>query len=311
MTTWQLNTPVAFIIFNRPNTTSRVFEVIRQAKPPKLLVIADGARNNHLNDQQNCAATRAIIDKIDWNCELLKNYSDYNLGCRDRVSSGLNWVFEQVSEAIILEDDCLPHPSFFRFCEELLTKYRDDSRIMHISGDNFQLGKKRTQASYYFSRYNHCWGWASWRRAWHYYDVDMKLWSHIRDGNWLYDILGNSNYVKDWHKNFQGSCDRIIDSWDYQWAFACWVQSGLSILPNQNLVSNIGFSRGGTHTLRKNLLADLPLNAMEFPLNHPIAIARDLKADDYTQKLLFSRSLISKIRRRLWVNSSRNIFSRL
>lgn len=311
MTTWQLNTPVAFIIFNRPDTTSRVFEVIRQVKPPKLLVIADGARENHPSDQQNCAATRKIVEQIDWDCEVIKNYSDRNLGCRDRVSSGLDWVFAQVAEAIILEDDCLPHPSFFRFCEELLTKYRDEPRIMHISGDNFQLGKKRTQDSYYFSHYNHCWGWASWSRAWQYYDVDMKLWSHIRDSNWLYGILGNSNYVKDWHKNFQGSYDRNINSWDYQWTFACWIQRGLSILPNQNLITNIGFDGEGTHTLRKNLLADLPLSTMEFPLKHPMDMARDSQADEHTQKLLFSRSLISKIRRRVWISASRNVFSSL
>lgn len=185
MTTWQLNTPVAFIIFNRPDTTRRVFEMIRQAQPPKLLVIADGARENHPSDRQNCAAAKGIIAEVDWDCEVTTNYSDRNLGCRDRLASGLNWVFEQVPEAIILEDDCLPHSSFFRFCEEMLLKYRNDNRIMHIGGNNFQMQKSRTNDSYYFSRYNHCWGWASWGRAWQHYDVDMKLWNLIKDGDWL------------------------------------------------------------------------------------------------------------------------------
>ena len=152
------STPVAFIIFNRPDTTKRVFAEIAKARPPKLLVIADGPRADHPADVEKCAAVRAIIDGVDWDCEVLKNYSDVNLGCKRRVSSGLDWVFDTVEEAIILEDDCLPHPTFFRFCEEMLEKYRDDKRIAMISGDNLQFGRKRTGYSYYFSRYPHIWG---------------------------------------------------------------------------------------------------------------------------------------------------------
>src|SRR5512139_3287315 len=176
MSDWQLKTPVAFIIFNRPDTAERVFAEIAKARPPKLLVVADGPRANRSGEAEKCAATRAIIDRVDWDCEVLTNFSDTNLGCKNRVSSGIDWVFEQVPEAIILEDDCLPHPTFFRFCEELLERYRDDERIGMISGDNFQLGQKRTDASYYFSRYNHIWGWASWRRAWRHYDREASAW---------------------------------------------------------------------------------------------------------------------------------------
>jgi len=309
MTTWQLSTPVAFIIFNRPDTTRQVFERIRQAKPPKMLIVADGARENYPSDRQNCAETRAIIEQIDWDCEVLTNYCDRNLGCRQRVATGLDWIFEQVPEAIILEDDCLPDPSFFRFCEEMLIRYRDDSRIMHISGDNFQLGRKRTEDSYYFSRYNHCWGWASWRRAWRYYDADMKLWSLIRDSNWLQDILEDRSSARQWNQNFQKIYDFITDSWDYQWTFACWLHSGLSILPNTNLITNIGFSKSATHTFRRNLFADLPMHPLSFPLQHPVAMIRDRQADNYTERLIFSRNLTSRIRRKFWLNSTRNIFT--
>ncbi|MFM7711944.1 MAG: glycosyltransferase family 2 protein, partial [Microcystis sp.] len=142
-----------------PDTTARVFEAIRQAKPPKLLVVADGPRADRADDIEKCKAARAIIEGVDWDCEVLTNYSDVNLGCKNRVSSGLNWVFDTVEEAIILEDDCVPDPTFFRFCEELLEYYRHDQRIMVISGNNFQFGKKRTGYSYYFSVYTHCWGW--------------------------------------------------------------------------------------------------------------------------------------------------------
>ena len=152
MADWQLNTPVVLIIFNRPDTTAKVFEAIRQAKPSQLLVIADGPRPEKPGEAEKCAATRAIIDRIDWDCEVLKNYSEINLGCQQRVSSGLDWVFQTVETAIILEDDCLPHPTFFRFCAELLAKYRDEPRVMAISGDNFQCGQNsETDKSYYFS----------------------------------------------------------------------------------------------------------------------------------------------------------------
>jgi hypothetical protein len=240
MSNYKIQTPVAFIIFKRPDTTARVFEAIRQAKPPKLLVIADGPRPDRLGEDQECAATRAIIDQVDWDCEVLKNYADVNLGCLHRVSSGLNWVFDMVEEAIILEDDCLPHPTFFRFAEELLDRYRDDQRMLSISGQNVQFGRKRTDYSYYFSVYNHCWSWASWRRAWQHYDLDMKLWPEVRDGNFLVDVLGDSHAAKVWTNTFQLCYERKIDSWAYRWTLASFIQNGMNILANVNLVSNIG-----------------------------------------------------------------------
>ena len=159
-----LKTPVAFIIFNRPSLTQIVFNTIRQAKPKQLFVIADGAR--FPEEKEKCQQARDIIRQVDWDCEVLANYSDVNLGCGKRISSGISWVFEHVEAAIILEDDCLPHLSFFRYCENLLDYYRDDERVMAIGGDNFQDGNKKTPYSYYFSKYPHVWGWATWRRAW-------------------------------------------------------------------------------------------------------------------------------------------------
>ena len=182
MTNWKLETPVAFLVFNRPHTTDKVFSEIAAANPRKLLIVADGPRPDQPGEAERCVAVRAIVDRVDWDCEVLTNYSDINLGCKARISSGLDWVFDTVEEAIVLEDDCLPHPSFFRFCEELLVKYRDDERIAQIGGVNFQSGRRRTNYSYYFSRYAHIWGWATWRRAWRHYDVALKAWPLIRDG---------------------------------------------------------------------------------------------------------------------------------
>jgi hypothetical protein len=288
MSNYQIQTPVAFIIFKRPQETQKVFAEIRKVKPPKLLVVADGPRADRPGEDQECAQARAIIDRVDWDCEVLKNYADVNLGCRRRVSSGINWVFDTVEEAIIIEDDCLPHPTFFRFAEELLDRYRDDRRIMSISGQNVQFGRKRTDYSYYFSRYNHCWSWASWRRAWQHYDLDMKLWPEIRDGNFLADVLGDSHAVKVWTKTFQLCYEGKIDTWDFQWAFASFIQNGMNILANVNLASNIGHGTGATHTGdASSPYNNMPAEALTFPMKHPPFAIRDTQADNFTQNTLY------------------------
>lgn len=300
-----IKTPVVLLIFNRPDTTEKVFKTIRQAKPSKLLVVADGARSDRPCEAEKCYATRKIIDRVDWDCEVLTNYSEVNLGCKVRVSTGLDWVFNQVEEAIILEDDCLPHSSFFRFCEELLDYYRDDRRIMVISGDNFQLGRKRTNYSYYFSRYNHCWGWATWKRAWQHYDIDMKLWQQIREDDWLKFILEEPHTAKYWQKIFQNVYEEKVNSWAFRWTFACWLQSGLTVLPNVNLVSNIGFGTEGTHTTKtKNIFANLPVEEIDFPLQHPPFVIRDAQADRFTQKYNYSLPLTKRL-----INKTQKVLS--
>ncbi len=299
MINFQIKTPVVFIIFNRPETTKRVFAEIAKARPPQLLVIADGPRGGHPDDAEKCAAVRAIIDSVDWDCEVLKNYSDVNLGCKRRISSGLDWVFDTVEEAIILEDDCLPHPTFFRFCEEMLEKYRNDERIAMISGDNFQFSRKRTGYSYYFSRYNHIWGWASWRRSWDNYDVDMKMWPEIRDGGWLEDLLGEKKSFWYWKYKFEKVHQGKIDTWDYQWTFACWIQNALTIIPNVNLISNIGFGIKAEHTKDKDKFAEMEIESMIDPILHPNYILRDSKADLFVEKKMFSGSLISRVIKRV------------
>ena len=279
-----MKTPVAFIFFNRPDTTQRVFEEIRKARPPLLLLVADGPRPGHPSDVEKCAQTRAIVDQVDWDCEIRKNYSEVNFGCRKRVSSGLDWVFSEVEEAIILEDDCLPHPSFFKFCEELLGKYRDNDRIGHIGGVDFQFGRKRGPYSYYFSRYTHIWGWASWRRAWKGYDPNLALWPKLKKEKWLRHFLGHLSLVGYWTNIFDRVYQRGIDTWDYQWTFHCWTQNRLAIIPNVNLISNIGFDTNATHTMGQSKFNSMETEAMEFPLSHPLVIMRDPAADEYTEK---------------------------
>jgi len=301
---WHLKTPVTFIIFNRPETTARVFEEIRRARPRKLLLIADGPRLDHSGEAGNVAAARAIVEHVDWPCEVQKNYSDINLGCKQRVSSGLDWVFQTVEEAIILEDDFLPHPTFFRFCEELLEKYRDDERVMHISGDNFQFGLKRGKSSYYFSRYVHVWGWASWRRAWQHYDVKIKQWACNKNHQMFLREFTNPAEKRFWNTKWNGVCMDKIDTWDFQWVFACLAQQSLSIVPNVNLVSNIGFGKDSTHTVGISILADIPTAAMEFPLVSPTSFAQEVDADENVANLFFRPGLIKHIlgQVRLWLH---------
>lgn len=294
MTDWQLTTPVAFLVFNRPDTTIRVFEEIRRARPPKLLVVADGPRSDRPGESEKCRAVRAIIDTVDWPCTVLKNYSNVNLGCKVRVSSGLDWVFEKAEEVIILEDDCLPHPSFFRYCEELLERYRHDERIGIISGDIFQFSKKRTHDSYYFSRIALIWGWASWRRTWKHYDVEIKLWPTIKKGGWLADIFQNNNVAAYWNNIFDVVFCNKCDTWDYQLNFACFINNMVNIVPNVNLISNIGFGSDATRTKGKNKRSELPLVEMRFPLVHPQYIIHDTLADAIKEKMEFSFPTISE-----------------
>lgn len=290
MSTWQLRTPVVLIIFNRTDTTQRVFDAIREVKPLKLLVISDAPRINREGEAEQCEATRAIINQVDWECEVLTNHSNINLGPRKRISSGLDWVFEQVEEAIVLEHDCLPGATFFRYCEELLEKYRDDERIMIISGNNLQFGRKRNQHSYYFSRYIHIWGWATWRRAWEKYDVSIPKWNELKDSSWLSDLLDNQQAVMYW----SGIFDAIIsgyDTWDYSLVFSLWINEGLSISPQVNLVSNIGFGENAENCKNiSSILANMLVEELEFPLQHPAVISRHEEADDFTENHFFSAS---------------------
>jgi hypothetical protein len=293
-------TPVLFLVFNRPNTTAKVFEQIRLAKPSKLYIAADGPRVSVPSDIEKCRQVRDIASNVDWPCEVKTLFREQNLGCKKAVSSAITWFFENEEEGIILEDDTLPHPTFFRFCDELLDKYRDDRRVMMISGDNFQFGQKRTSYSYYFSRYNHIWGWASWRRAWKYYDVDMKLWPEVRDSSWLNDVFEYPRDAKYWEDVLQRVYLASVDTWDAQWTFACWLHSGLTILPNASLVSNIGFNVEATHTKYKdNPISNIPVEAMKFPIAHPDIILRDAWADDFTQKIVFNPSILYNLSQKI------------
>jgi hypothetical protein len=276
--------PILFVIFNRPETEQIVFNEIKKIKPQKLFVTADGPREGKKGEKEKCEAARKIIDQIDWNCEVYKNYSDVNLGCKRGVSSGIDWFFKNVEQGIILEDDCLPNPTFFRFCEEILDRYRDDDRIGMVSGDNFQFGKIKNDYSYYFSRYSHIWGWATWRRAWRAYDVNMALWPEVKGKKALSAVFNRDRDMLYWSLIFDDVYRGKVDAWDYQWSFTCFINSYLAVMPSRNLISNIGIGGvGATHTKNKSKFADMKIQELEFPLRHPGFVLRDAESDKIVQ----------------------------
>lgn len=274
-------TPILFLIFNRPDLTRRVFEKIKEIQPKYLYVAADGPRKDKIGEYELCEETRATI-KIDWDCELKTLYRTENLGCGLSVSEAITWFFEQVEYGIILEDDCLPNNSFFEFCSMLLEYYRNNETIMHIGGTNSQFGIKRNNYSYYFSKYPHIWGWATWQRAWknykYFFQTDRK---NIEKIFKYYDFsLKEKKY---WFEHLDMlNSNNNIDTWDIQWTFSCWLNKGITIVPNFNLISNLGFNENATHTLSvESKLANIPTNEIQ-SITHPNSIIINKQADKYT-----------------------------
>jgi hypothetical protein len=294
---------VLFLVFNRPDTTARVFEAIRAARPRRLYVAADGPRAQRPGEDERCRAVRRIATAVDWPCEVSTLMRQENLGCKRAVSSAISWFFDNEQEGVILEDDCVPDPSFFPYCDELLERYRDDSRVMCISGDNFISSTWKPLSSYYFSRYVHIWGWASWRRAWRFYDVDMTAWRAGAQREVLEQVLPALPIARDhWRRHFEAVSNGEIDTWDYQWAYACWKQGGLCSIPAVNMISNIGFGQDATHTVSpESKLANLPVDALHLPLRHPASCEADEDADRWSSEHVFGiptrRLSIARLRR--------------
>jgi len=294
--TWRLSTPVVFLIFNRPETTNRVFEKIRESRPPKLLIVADGPRQDKPDDVEKCRAARSVIRRVDWECEVSTCISDVNLGCMSRVSTGLAWAFNQVEEAIILEDDCLPHPRFFRFCEEMLHLYRNDERVMMITGTNYLLDTLDTEESYCFSRYFAVWGWASWRRAWRNYDCDMTGWKEMKRHGQVRSFYSQEYMCKHVAGMFDGAYEHRINSWAIRWFYACLFNNGLCIVPRVNLISNIGIEGAHSSKVTPNHL--FPVFDIDTEnLKHPNYVMPNRLYDDRFFQLKFNKSLVSKLAR--------------
>ena len=282
-----LQVPVAFMVFNRPGTTQRVFDAIAAARPVKLLLIADGPRPNKEGEAEACRRVRDIVSHVDWPCEVFRNYSDINLGCDPRIVSGVDWVFSIVEEAIILEDDCLPDPSFFVFCQEMLDKYRGDSRVAAISGTNLVEKHIAGPDSYYFSLLGGNWGWATWKTQWLTYDRRLKQWPIHKKKDSLINVFEHRKASAYWTKIF----DEIYRGgentpWDYHWLYSRLTGHKLTIVPHVNLVENIGFGPGSSHTTTVDRRFMPTRKAIAFPLNHPAGMVPSRRLDSHFQNLL-------------------------
>ena len=247
-----MKSAVLFLVFNRPDTTKQVFEAIRKAQPPRLYVAADGPRADRQGERERCEEVRRIATAVDWECEVKTLFREKNLGCKIGVSGGIDWFFEHEEEGIILEDDCLPAQSFFPFCDELLNRYRDDERIFIISGYNKQQEWYSSKYDYFFSHLGGIWGWASWRRAWKYYDIEMNGLEKLIDEGFFEKLLGKS-LGKERQGQLLNAKKKIllgqISTWAYQWGYTRHKYQGLACVPSVSLISNIGFGTDATHTV--------------------------------------------------------------
>lgn len=279
--------PVLFLIFSRPASTMVVFERIRQARPNQLFIAADGPRADRVGEAELCAQARSIVDRVNWDCEVHTLFREKNLGCKQAVRSALDWFFQHVEEGIILEDDCVPDPSFFPFCQELLEKYRDNPKILSISGFNFGYAPSDKQTSYSFSRYMNMWGWATWRRSVAMIDYEIPYWNQIDKVRFLHKHTRISivdfdwKWMKNWRSLFDDLTKGKIDTWDYYWLFAGFKNEMLSIFPHVNLVQNIGYNKDATHTTNENAPEALVKSgSINLPLKHPNKQKRNLKFEE-------------------------------
>jgi hypothetical protein len=285
-----MDTPVLLLIFNRPNQSLQILESIRQQQPTQLFIAADGPREHKTGEAGLCEETRnTILQGIDWPCEIKTLFRDTNLGCGKAVSGALDWFFSHVEEGIILEDDCLPDPTFFSFCSMMLDRYRTHENILHVGGSNYQMGIHRGDASYYFSQYAHIWGWATWRRAWQHYDFTLLKYQHTpREGF-------NQRFIMD----LEGIYAQKIDTWDIQWFMSVLFCKGLAITPNTNLVRNIGYGKEATHTkttpawFRRMVYGTLP------DIIHPADIALDQAADAFTVDTIYKTSYLPRMMKKM------------
>jgi len=310
-----LETAVLFLVFNRLDTTKQVFEAIKQAKPPRLYIAADGARTNKEGEAGKVKAVREyIMNQIDWDCEVKTLFRDENLGCKYAVSGAIDWFFENEEMGIILEDDCLPSQSFFWFCEELLERYKDDMRIWHIGGVNvLPKNSLLNNESYYFSEYNYIWGWASWANRWKMYDVKINRFPEFKKNKYINNILKDSLAQKFWLSNFENVYLGYIDTWDYQWCFTTWLNRGISVIPTVNLIANIGFGADATHTVDShNKLSKMRTEDICRNLIHPESMIPNVIYDNLSSKYLYDlnyfniyKNIMKQMIKKLYIKSSK------
>ena len=274
-----MNSPVLFVIFKRDDTTRRVFERIREAQPPRLYIAADGPREGHSGEHEACERTRQVVSNVDWPCKTYRLYRDQNMGCGRGMSSAISWFFEYEEQGIIIEDDILPHLDFFRYCDEMLDRYKDDERIQMVSGFNYFYDGYTSDVPYYLSTFASIWGWATWRRVWdtYQYDVNQYPEENLRRKIMLRMPQGADNFfLQVYHQMRQ----HLIDTWDYQFVLNQIYYDRYSLSPFTNMIENIGMGDvNATHTTAENKMVTNHKSHSPFPFEHPLTVMPSETAD--------------------------------
>ena len=305
-----LKTAVVFCVFKNFDSTKQVFAKIREAKPPKLYIVADAARDRVEGEKEKVEEVRRYIeDHIDWECEVLKNYAESNMGCGRRISSGLDWVFEREEQAIIVEDDCVPELSFFQYCQEMLEYYKDDDRILMVSGNNPYSANYHGKHDYYFSKVLFIWGWATWRRAWKLYDFDLKSLPDNRKNPVFKRVLPAKAYWV-YMAEFESLYRHEFDTWDYQWMYTCIVHDKYNIIPVDNYVFNIGFHEEATHTFRTPKWMKQEIRPVRFPIHFRDEVQWDEAFDRSYFKAANRHGHIVKLKQMMGIDVNKSIFER-
>lgn len=284
----QLSTAVLLIVFNRPDTTKEVFNAISRAKPQKLYVASDQAREGNIQDAEKVHEVRNLIkNKISWDCDVQTLFHSENQGCREGMTKALDWFFENEELGIILEDDCVPSSSFFRFQQELLEFYKNDQRIMCVSGVNMLETRIKIEHSYYFSEVPLIWGWGSWRRAWKLQSQAIENFLEIKKAG--IPLTSHIKANKMWWSQISRNYYKEIDTWDYLWSFANLINNGLTIIPAKNLVKNIGLGHeAATHTKYKDESKIIDHKELNFPIIHPPFVKNNSAYDQIMYKINFN-----------------------
>jgi len=288
-----MKTPVLFLGFNRPDLAEKVLKRLRQCGVEEIHFALDGPRPDREEDRDKCAQMRALVEGADWVQRKRVLAREENLGCGRAVSSAISWFFEDVAAGIIVEDDCLPDPSFFTFCETMLERHATDAAVWSVAGTTLLPDCISVRASHYFSKYMGIWGWATWRRAWQSYDFDFS--SRTPD-EWRALVSGKSADAIErayWLHLLDLMMEGKIDTWDFQVQFSSWKADGVHLTSSRNLVENLGFRPDATHTTQASPLTERmveenlpPYDQVPLEPNH--AIDRIVRAE----KLRASRELV-------------------
>lgn len=307
----EIKTPILFIIFNRLDTATRVMEQIKKVRPTSFYIASDGPRSYVADDSVLVQQVRDyVMQQIDWVCNVQTLFQPQNLGCKKAVSAAINWFFQQEEQGIILEDDCLPDTSFFYFCQELLQKYKDEPTVGAISGTHIE---QQTYGSgdYFLSKIPRVWGWATWRRTWNLYDIDMNSYSNFKHEKKIERIWSSKKVQRYWLDIFDRTYAQDIATWDYQLVFTFFTHDLLCLCPNKNLISNIGFTNNSTHTNISNpIVSNLPIQSIRLPLQHPVSLSYDSHNDAYIHSYYLRAYWLKRILRKIGLFAvARQIYS--